>query len=477
MLELDAKNLAPSSGDRKLFAGPRIRRMRGELGLTQTRMAESLGVSVSYLNLIERNQRPVTAQFLLRLAEVHAVDLRSLTSDAGEQMLGDVATAMTDPLFRGLDVPRSDLQDLVQQTPAMAQAFLRLYGAWRERLEQGAGSTEPANTGPIELVRDWVQDRGNHFPALDEAAEHLAEELRLTEEDRLAALRLRFRERHGITLRILPVEVMPELLRRYDHHRKQLQLSELLSIPARAFQALIHLAGIEARALIDAEVKASGFEDEAGKGLLRINLANYFAAAVMMPYARFHMAAEQCGYDLLLIQQRFGVSFEQLCHRLTTLQRPSMRGVPFFLIRVDRAGNISKRFAAGRFPFSRFGGSCPLWHVHAAFEHPGEILHQIIELPDGARFFSLARAINGVAQGWGSTRARYSIGLGCDISHARHLVYAGGTDLARADATPIGINCPLCPRESCTQRSAPPLGTALLLDERTRGMTSLPFAS
>ncbi len=473
------------SADRKLFAGPRVRRLRSELGLTQTRMAEDLGVSISYLNLIERNQRPVTAQFLLRLADVFTIDVRTLTNDASDQLLGDVAEALSDPLFRGLDMPRMEVQDTVQSTPGMAQAFVRLYHAYRDVLQrQASGDSQSPNvdsrsatSGVLEQVRDIIQDRGNHFAALDALAESLADDLRLENDDLLSAVRERLREKHGVSVRILPIEVLPDSLRRYDHHRKQLQLSELLDSSARLFQALIHLASIDARVAIDDVVRDSGLDDDSAKRLLRVNLANYFAAAVMMPYARFHSAAEQTGYDLTLLMQRFGASFEQVCHRLTTLQRPTMRGIPFFLIRVDQAGNISKRFSAARFPFSKYGGTCPLWHIHAAFRSPGQILRQTIEMPDGARYFSLARTVRATAQGYGEAQPQFALGLGCDIKQARHLVYARGLDLNAPHATPIGVNCAFCPRDACRQRSAPPINARLIIDERVRGPNPFPFAT
>jgi XRE family transcriptional regulator, fatty acid utilization regulator len=480
--------LSPVQGsfgaDRKLFAGPRVRRLRSELGLTQTRMAEDLGVSISYLNLIERNQRPVTAQFLLRLADVFAIDLRTLTNDASDQMLGDVAEAISDQLFRGLDVPRGEVQDTVQSTPGMAQAFVRLYAAYRDLLQQKAsGENEipsidgrSASSNTLDQVRDIIQDRGNHFPALDALAEKLSDELRLINDDLLSAVREFLREKHGISVRILPVEVLPDSLRRYDHHRKQLQLSELLDSSARLFQTLVHLAATEARVAMDDIVRDSGLEDDIAKRLLRMNLSNYFAAAVMMPYARFHSAAEQTGYDLILLMQRFGASFEQVCHRLTTLQRPTMRGIPFFLIRVDQAGNVSKRFSAGRFPFSKYGGTCPLWHIHAAFRTPAQIIRQTIEMPDGTQYFSLSRTVRATAQAYGEAEPQFALGLGCNLKQARHLVYARGLDLNAPNATPIGVNCALCPRNSCRQRSAPPINARLLIDERVRGPNPFPFA-
>jgi len=469
--------------DRKLFAGPRLRRIRTQLGLTQSRMADDLGVSVSYLNLIERNQRPMTAQFLLRLAETYDLDLRQLTDEGDDKLLADVAGMLGDPLFRAAETPRSEIQSLVREAPALAQAFLRLYGAWRE----GAATDRPGQTGhdgrpqlqggsPLELVRDFIQDRRNHFAGLEEQAESLSEALRLASDDLFSALKDRLRARHGITVRILPVDVMPESLRRFDHHRKQLHLSELLDASSRTFHAGFQLALLEARAPIAALIESSGLADDAARRLLRINLANTFAAGLMMPYGRFLAAAEQSGYDLILLGSRFGAGFEQVCHRLTTLQRPSARGVPFFMVRVDQAGNVSKRFAAGTFPFARQGGTCPLWSLHATFRQPGRILTQIVELPDGARYFCVARTVRTHVTPWGEAEPQFALALGCDLAHARHLVYARGLDLANPQTTPIGLNCALCERADCRQRSQPPLNRPLLVDDRVRGATPFRFS-
>ena len=482
---------SPALSDRKLFAGPRLRRVRAQLGLTQSRMAEELGVSVSYLNLIERNQRPLTAQFLLRLAEAFELDLRMLTGDLDDQMLVEMSEAMADGVFRSVDLPRSELQDFVQSFPAIAQAFTQLYGAYRESVsrtpEQQAGLNEAdhgAAQGPLQAVRDYVQSARNHFPALDARAEALAEELRLAGDSAagglasglFGGLRERLRARHGITVRVLPLDVLPESLRRFDHHRRQLQLSELLDAASRTFHCAYHLAFSEVAAEMDAVVAASGLEAKDACQLLRINLANYFAAAVMMPYGRFLAAAEQSGYDLTLLGNRFGAGFEQVCHRLTTLQRDGARGVPFFLIRIDQAGNVSKRFSAGKFHFSRYGGTCPLWAIHDTFRQPGRILRQIVEMPDGTRYFSLARTVRPHAAPWGEEEPRFAVGLGCDIGHAHHLAYARGMDLASPEVTPIGVNCTLCERSACRQRSLPPISRQLIIDERSRGPTPFRFS-
>jgi predicted transcriptional regulator len=242
-----------------------------------------------------------------------------------------------------------------------------------------------------------------------------------------------------------------------------------LDQPGRIFQSAYQLALMEARGPIDQIIASAGLSDDIACKLLRINLANYFAASVMMPYGRFHTAAEQAGYDLNILMSRFSASFEQIAHRLTTLQRQGARGIPFFLIRVDQAGNVSKRFSAGRFHFAKYGGTCPLWTIHSSFQTPGQLHTQIVEMPDGTRYFSVSRTVRNYTAPWGEAEPQFALALGCELKYARHLVYAKGLDLANPDSTPIGVNCALCDRSACRQRSQPPVNKNLIIDERTRG--------
>ena len=475
--------LAP---ERKLFLGPRLRRLRRELGLTQTRMAEDLQVSPSYLNHLERNQRPVTAQILLRMAEAYDVDLKDLAAADTDRFFAELNEVFSDPLFRQFELPKQELRDFVELCPDVANAVQRLYRAFVEArrgetlaASRLAGRDEGGNTeaNPVERVRELIEANRNHFPALETAAEKLRDELDVPSHDLFRALSQRLRERHGVLVRVLPVDVMSDTLRRYAHHRKQLLLSELLDEPGRAFQTSFHLALSETSNLIDSIIAKSGGIDERARHLFRISLANYFAAAIIMPYTRFHEAAENLGYDIALLGQRFGSSFEQVCHRLTTLQRPTARGIPFFMLRVDNAGNVSKRFSSGSFPFSKFGGTCPLWNVHATFETPDRIVTQIIELPDGTRYFSIAQAIHRPTAPFGQPQPRYAIGLGCEVKFLPRLVYSAGLNLEKVDGTPIGVNCRLCERANCGQRAEPPLTRTLVLDESVRGVSPFRFSA
>lgn len=471
---------------RKLFVGPKLKRLRRELGFTQARMADELGVSASYLNLIERNQRPVTAQILIRLANAFDVDARHFSSDEDERAVTELEEILADPLLKGIEIGRAELRDAIDTAPAMVDVVRRLYEAHvalRNRPE--AASPALADTdraegayaeNPVDRVRAIVQDARNHFPELEEAAERLALDLGTSGHELFYVLVHRLKERFGIRVSVVPDELMRDDLRRYDRHRRQLKISELVEPSGRTFQAAYQLAFAEAGDTI--ERLANTLEPEAtdARRLIRIMLANYFAAAVMMPYARFHEAAEALGYDIDVLGARFGASFEQVAHRLTTLARPTTRGVPFFLLRVDSAGNVSKRFSSGRFPFSRFGGTCPLWTVHATFKTPGQILTQVVELPDGSRWFSVARTVRRALSRYGVPSPQFAIGLGCELKDAHRLTYARGLDLAASQAAPIGINCRLCERASCPQRAAPPISKSLLVDETVRSVSPFSFA-
>ncbi len=254
-------------------------------------------------------------------------------------------------------------------------------------------------------------------------------------------------------------------------------ISELIEPSGRIFQLALQIGLAECGPALDAITTRSGALDETARRLYRVTLANYFAAAVMMPYQAFHSAAEALGYDVHVLAQRFSAGFEQVCHRLTTLQRPNARGIPFFMLRVDNAGNVSKRFSSGTFPFSKFGGTCPLWNVHSTFDTPDRLLRQVIELPDGSRYFSIAQMVRRPIAPHPQPQPRFAIGLGCEIRYASRIVYAAGMDLEKTEATPIGVNCRLCERENCPQRAEPPLTRTWLLDENTRRTTAFVFSS
>lgn len=475
-----------SSSQKKIFAGPKIRRLRRELGLSQLRMSSELDFSSSYLNLVERNQRPVSAQFLLRLAEVYDVDLRSFAGDDDARAFADMNEILSDPLFKGLNIPKAEIQETTTSSPALMDAISTLYRAFNEQRkinnELSARFTEhgrePSNTEssfPVDEVRDFIHTQKNHFAELDEVAEELNLTMHLNEGGTYNALVKRLQEKHNIKTRIMTSDVLPETLRYFDPHRHQLLMSELLGRTGRRFQIAYHIGLLEHSDIIDKLIEKAEFRNEEAKPLLRITLANYFAAALLMPYNKFKADADALNHDIEHLGQRYGASFEQVCHRLTTLQRPGNRGIPFFFIRVDNAGNVSKRFSVGSFHFSQFGGTCPLWSVHDTFSTPGKVFKQIIQMPDETTYFSIARTVKRSGSPHNQPDQQLALALGCEISHAKKLTYSKGHDLTNIDATPIGPNCRLCERSNCVQRAHPPIARELVHDVRSRGVTPYRF--
>jgi predicted transcriptional regulator len=446
-------------------------------------MADDLGVSPSYLNLLERNQRPVTAQVLLRLAETYDLDLRSLTAD-GEGGGAGLSEVFADPLFQDLGLSRYEVAEVAESAPGVSEAILRLYQAYADRrrlaeLSDPTGAEGPqagSAATPSDRVRDHIQGQRNYFAELEERAEAIAAELAATGQDLYRALGERLAAKFQIRVQVAPREVLLDSIRRFDHHRRRLFLSELLNPAGRTFALAYHLALLECRDALEAAVERAAPPDRPTRSLLKVSLANYLAAAVLMPYEAFRAAVEQSGYDIELVRARFGVSFEQACHRLTTLARPGARGVPFFMLRLDSAGNISKRFASAAFPFSRFGGTCPRWNIHSAFRTPGRILTQVVETPDGQRYFTLARTVRRAAAPYAGEDSDLAIGLGCELKYAQKLVYARGVDLTAPLATPIGPACRICERQACPQRAAEPISRTLIVDELSKSISPYPFA-
>jgi predicted transcriptional regulator/transcriptional regulator with XRE-family HTH domain len=462
----------------KLYLGRRLRHLRRELGLNQSAMAAEIGVSPSYLNHLERNQRPVTAQVLLKLAEIYDVDLKSFAAEGGEGIgAAQLAEIFADPMFGGLAVPRYELSEVADNAPGVADAVSRLYAALVELRRQPATGEEDSERAPLSpqnWVRDHIQAGRNHFAYLEEAAETqagaLGDPLSMAE-----PMRRRLKEGFGIEARVVPPEVLDGASQHYDLHRKRLLLSALLRPESRTFALAYQLALIEFRPLLEKMVEAAAPPDAPTQRLLHMSLANYAAGAIMMPYAPFLAAAETHRYDIDRLCALFGASVEQVAHRLTTLGRNGARGIPFFMLRVDAAGNISKRFAGEAFPFSRYGGTCPRWNLHSAFQTPGRVVTQMVETPDGQRFFTISRTVPRATRLDAREDSQLAIGLGCDVRHAPRILYADGLALADPDAIPIGPACTICPRIRCPQRAAAPAGRTLTVEVGRKTISPYPF--
>ncbi len=462
------------AASRPLYLGPRLRRLRRELGLTQQVMAEDLGISPSYVALLERNQRPLTADMLLRLARSYRLDVADLAAEDSEDYARRLTDALRDPVFAGIDLPALEISDLAASFPGVSEALLRLHGAYtreqRALAEQRVSGGSAVDSDPVAEARRFVAAQRNYFPGLDARAEELAAEIG---EPAGMAEWLKAR---GTRVRFLPPDVLMGSLRRFDRHNEQLLIADTLDAASRAYQLALHISYTAMRGEIAAIVRPEPFASRTAANLVRRALGGYGAAALLMPYGRFALAVESRGYDIEALGRLFGTSFEQVAHRLTTLGRPGQERVPFFFIRVDAAGNVSKRLDGAGFPFAAHGGGCPLWSVHSVFRTPGEIVTQWLELPDGQRFFSIART---VAAGGGShdqPRHYRAIALTCAAEHAPKLAYARGVDPQTAAATPIGVTCRLCHRAQCTARAAPPIGREILPDDYRRAAEPFTFA-
>lgn len=468
---------------RSVKIGGKLRRLRQERRFTQAQMAGELGISPSYLNLIESNHRPVTVNVLLRLAERFHLDLTSLGGDDDARLASELMEVLSDPLFDGQDVKASDVKEVVGALPSIARALLAAYQAYR----RGGPATDIADalekeTVPVGLpseeVTDFLQQKLNYLPELEAAAETLWMEAGLglfTLQQDLVRL---LSERFAVDVEIAPANSMPGLLRNYNPMNRKLLLNEMLPLPSRTFQLAHQIAFLGYRREIEMSVSMGKFTSAEADGLARSAMANYFAAALMMPYDQFFASVKSTRYDVNILQHRFGVSFEQVCHRLTTLRRPGQEGIPFHLIRVDIAGNISKRFSASGIHIARFGAACPRWNVYDAFTTPGMMRVQVSRMPDNSSYFCIASTIESAARlnrrgGLPSRVGQLAVGLGCALHFARELACADGLNLEDPQiSTPIGVSCRTCPRMDCSDRAMPSLAQRLEIDENKRGIST-----
>jgi hypothetical protein len=461
---------------KKTFMGVRLKRLREERRLTQAALAAKLGISLSYLNQLENNQRPLTLPVLLALNSAFGLDVQSFSEDDEARLIADLREALADPAL-GETIATADLRELALNMPAVGRALVTLNRKYRQAVEQGAvlsarlGEDRQAASAilpstPFEEVRDFFYAHHNYIGELDEAAEAIAVRMKFPVGQMAPALAAYLESQHGVKVMFESVdELTSGTQRRFDLRTRTMYLSPRLRPGQQAFQFATQIAMLELDDDIRALVEKANLTSDEARGLARIGLANYFAGALVLPYTLFLNEAERWRYDIELLGHRFGVGFETVCHRLSTLQRPNARGIPFFFIRVDRAGNISKRQSATDFHFSRVGGTCPLWNVYEAFANPGRILTQLARMPDERTYLWIARTVSHGQGGYGAPAKTFAVALGCDVRHAERIVYAQGLNTDPAVATPIGMGCKVCERPHCPQRAFPPIGRALNIDE------------
>ncbi|QWF83318.1 short-chain fatty acyl-CoA regulator family protein [Amycolatopsis sp. CA-230715] len=467
----------------KTFAGAKLRHLRESRSMSQADLARVLEISPSYLNQIEHNSRPLTVPVLLRITQAFGVDTEFFASNDTARLVADVKEALLDEAV-GIDATTSELNDLATNLPSIAQALVKLHRSYRNAVENTAALVTEDGRGvhgsaaaplPHEEVRDFFYERENYVAELDERAERMALELPLRRGDALGSLRARLSDHYGVQVTSDGIDEPAGEQHRYEPGAKVLRLAPSLRVGQQAFRMASQIALLEYDDLITELADSWAFSGPAARSLARVGLANYFAGALILPYGPFHTAAERFRYDIERLCDHFGVGFETVSHRLSTLQRPKARGVPFSFVRVDRAGNMSKRQSAAGFHFSRVGGSCPLWNIYEAFTMPGKILTQIATMPDGKSYFWIARTVSRNIGGYGSPGKMFTVGLGCELRHAKRLVYSAGLDLDdRTAATPIGMGCKVCDRPACPQRAFPTIGKQLTVDENTSTFVPYP---
>jgi predicted transcriptional regulator/transcriptional regulator with XRE-family HTH domain len=496
--------------------GQRIRARRQHLRLTQAALARQVGVSPSYLNLIERNRRSVGGSLLHRIAAALDLDSRALAGTEEARLIAELVEIGADPAIGELGLSTEEAREIVATSPGAARTMLSLYRACRNARQQadllaerlgessflgaagqqivslvtairsfsgilhdygdlsenersrfverladdserlamlasatfelvggrGAHGLKPA---PMEEVEDFFSDRANYFPALENAAALLRARLAGNGDIATPQLVHYLSEAHKIrAVRDPPTDPPAHGL---------LHLPAVLEPASLRFRLARAIAELEGAGLFERIMSSATFGSEDARRRCRRALANYFAAALLMPYDGFAAAARDCRHDIALIANRFEASFEQVCHRLATLRRPGAQGVPIHFLRVDLAGNISKRFSASGLRLPRYGGACPRWIVHAAFLTPGRIVRQVALLPDGQRYVFVACASLKAAP-FGLPRTAHAVMIGCRASDARHFVYGDGLAMdGSVPAVPVGTSCSQCPREDCEQRA------------------------
>jgi len=449
-----------------------VRQLRSERGFSQAALAQMLEISPSYLNQIEHDVRPLTVAVLLRITEVFGVDATFFASQDDTRLVAELREVTFDRDL-DVDIAPAEVAEMVSAHPAIARAMVNLHRRYRITTAQLAAATEDrfndgsgsgSITMPHEEVRDYFYQRQNYLHELDSAAEDLTTRMRMHRGDLAGELSRRLTEVHGVHI-IRRIDLGDKVLHRYHPQTKTLEISNHLSSGQQMFKMAAELAYLEVGDLIESMVTDGKFTSDESRILARLGLANYFAAAAILPYRQFHDVSENFRYDIERLSAFYQVSYETICHRLSTLQRPSMRGVPFSFVRVDKAGNMSKRQSATGFHFSSSGGTCPLWNVYETFTNPGKILVQIAQMPDGRNYMWVARTVERRASRYGQPGKTFAIGLGCEVRQANRLIYSEGLDLSSDSATPIGAGCRVCERDNCPQRAFPALGRSLDIDE------------
>ena len=461
--------------------GPKIKAFRRQLGMQANKLAEELGISPSYLNLIENGKRKIDGDLLLKVCEKLRIELSDLTSKTDLNLENNISELLADELFEDLDILGPEVKDLVNTNPKIAKALIKLGDNFKQKdheivnkLENISGKIIDSRKAafPGEVISDFLQENKNFFPKLENFADTIFEKVKQNNRTRYIALCDFLKSEYGITVKdVIPEEGKP-FSKIYKSKQKELFLSDYLSLETKKLHAAAQISQQGASKEIEEYLSTFNFPSEEAKKLTRVALLNYCGAAILMPYKLFHKACKELKYDLELLQNTFATSFEQVSHRVTCLQDPGLPGIPFHFLRVDVAGNISKRFSLSGIEIPRYGGACPRWNVYSAFSRPGVIQAAVSKMTNGEKYVCIARTVEKGVGRYGQKKSMLSIGLGCEAKYAKDFVYTENLDLNdKKSELPIGVSCRTCDRLDCSQRAFPPLHKKFDIDINSRGVS------
>ncbi len=464
-----------------LKIGPKIKAFRRQLGLQANKFAEQLDISPSYLNLIEGNKRKIDGDLLIKISKELRVDLSDLTSKSDINLENDISDLLDDQLFEDLDILGPEVKDLVNTNPKIAKALIKLGDNYRQKdhdiinkVENISGKIIDSRktSFPGEVISDFLQENKNYFPRLEDFANSIFEKVQKNNRTRYIALCDFLKKEYSITVKdIIPEEKKP-FSKVFDQKKKELLLSDYNSLETKKLHAAAQIAQEGAIEIINDYLSKFKFPSDESRRLTQVALLNYCGAAILMPYKLFHAECKKLKYDLQLLQNTFATSFEQVAHRVTCLQDMKLPGIPFHFLRVDMAGNISKRFSLSGIEIPRYGGACPRWNVYSAFTRPGVIQAAVSKMTNGEKYVCIARTVEKGVGRYGQSKSILSIGLGCEAKYAKEFVYTENLDITdKKTEIPIGVSCRTCDRLDCSQRAFPPLHKKFDVDINTRGVS------
>ena len=464
-----------------LKIGPKIKAFRRQLGIQANKLAEQLGISPSYLNLIEGGKRKIDGDLLLKVCQELKIELSDLTTKSDLNLANNISELLDDELFEDLDILGPEVKDLVNTNPKIARALIKLGDNFKQKDHEMINKVENLSgkiidnrkaSFPGEVISDFLQENKNYFPKLEEFANTIFDKVQQSNRTRYIALCEFLKSEYSITVKdIIPEEGKP-FSKIYKKNKKELWLSDYVSLETKKLYAAAQIANEGAMQEINECLSKFKFPSEESKKLTQVALLNYCGAAILMPYKLFHSECKKLKYDLELLQNTFATSFEQVAHRVTCLQDPKLPGIPFHMLRVDIAGNISKRFSLSGIEIPRYGGACPRWNVYSAFTRPGVIQAAVSKMTNGEKYVCIAKTVEKGVGRFGQSKSILSIGLGCEAKYAKDFVYTENIDITdKKTEIPIGVSCRTCDRLDCSQRAFPPLHKKFDVDVNSRGVS------